>query len=73
MAANGLDDDQTRSFTNLAAGTKVSHCTIISKIGAGGMGEVCLGKDTRLARWPARQAIPALTVIPEANSKRSVP
>lgn len=36
MTANEIDDDQTRSFTNLVANTKVSHYTIISKIGAGG-------------------------------------
>ena len=39
MAVNGSDDDQTRSFMNLAAGTIISHYKIISKIGAGGMGE----------------------------------
>ena len=36
MVANGFDDDQTRSFANLGAGTKVSYYTIIFKIGAGG-------------------------------------
>ena len=50
MAANGFDDDQTNSFTQLVAGTKVSHYTIISKIGAGGMGEVYLAEDTKLDR-----------------------
>ena len=50
MAASGFDNDQTRSFTNLVAGTKVSHYTIISKIGAGGMGEVYLANDTKLDR-----------------------
>ncbi len=48
MAANESNDDQTRSLTNLAAGTEVSHYTIISKIGAGGMGEVYLTEDTYL-------------------------
>ncbi len=50
MTANESNDDQTRSFTSLAAGTKVSHYTIISKIGAGGMGEVYLSEDTELNR-----------------------
>jgi len=48
MAANGFDDDQTRSSTNLAAGTEVSHYKIISKIGASGMGEVYPAEDTEL-------------------------
>ncbi len=48
MTSQGFDDDQTRSFTQLNAGTKVSHYTIISKIGAGGMGEVYLAEDSQL-------------------------
>jgi hypothetical protein len=48
MSANESDDDQTRSFTSLVAGTKVSHYTIMSKIGAGGLGEVYLAEDTVL-------------------------
>ena len=50
MAASGFDDDQTRSFTQLTAGTRVAHYEIISKIGAGGMGEVYLAHDTKLDR-----------------------
>ncbi len=34
----------------LAAGTKLAHYTIVSKIGEGGMGEVYLAEDTKLDR-----------------------
>lgn len=57
MATNGFDDDQTRSFTNLAAGTKVPHYEIISKIGAGGMAEVHLAEHSRLDREVARKTM----------------
>ncbi len=50
MAANGSDDDKTRSFTALTAGVVVTHYEIISRIGAGGMGEVYLAEDTELKR-----------------------
>ena len=43
----------------LAAGTKLAHYTIVSKVGAGGMGEVYLAQDTKLDRKVALKILPA--------------
>ncbi len=51
-------NDQTRSYIPLSKGTKVSHYTIIEKIGAGGMGEVFLAEDTKLKRKAALKFMP---------------
>jgi serine/threonine protein kinase/tetratricopeptide (TPR) repeat protein len=70
MTANGFDDDQTRSFTTIAAGTTVSHYKIISKIGAGGMGEVYLAEDTELDRKVALKFLPSHLCQDEDCRKR---
>jgi eukaryotic-like serine/threonine-protein kinase len=43
----------------LTAGTQFGHYEILSRIGAGGMGEVYLAKDTRLERTVAFKILPA--------------
>jgi serine/threonine protein kinase len=50
MATDASDNDQTRSFRILTVGATVAHYKIISRLGAGGMGEVYLAEDTRLRR-----------------------
>jgi len=53
MVSDEDQDDSTRSLIILRLGTKVSHYTIESRIGSGGMGEVYLAHDTELDRQVA--------------------
>lgn len=50
MTGHYADDDRTRSYHSVTAGASISHYKILSRIGAGGMGEVYLAEDTSLNR-----------------------
>src|SRR5712671_5646707 len=56
----------------LAANTTLSHYRIVSKIGAGGMGEVYLAQDTKLDRKVALKILPADVVTNRDRMERFV-
>ena len=56
----------------LSVNSKISHYRIVSKLGAGGMGEVYLAEDTQLGRQVAIKLLPQATVSDEHARKRLV-
>jgi serine/threonine protein kinase len=56
----------------LIAGKILSHYRIVSKIGAGGMGEVYLAEDTKLGRKVALKVLPAEVAANEDRMRRFV-
>jgi len=54
----------------LTAGTRLGHYSIVSVIGAGGMGEVYLAEDSRLRRRVALKVLPSHLAIDETAEKR---
>ena len=70
MMDDSKQNNNTRSFTALAAGTAISHYRIIEKIGAGGMGEVYLADDTELDRKVALKFLPLQFVSDEGFKAR---
>lgn len=54
----------------LPAGAIISHYRIVSRLGAGGMGEVYLAEDTRLGRRVALKLLPAQFIKDEDRLRR---
>jgi serine/threonine protein kinase len=66
------EDDGTQTHVVPTKGTIVGHYWITEKIGAGGMGEVFLARDTRSDRKVALKSLPLHLCQNEGCQKRAM-
>jgi len=67
-----LEGEALMNEPSLPANATISHYRILSRIGAGGMGEVYLAQDTKLGRNVALKILPAAVAANPERMRRFV-